>query len=140
MDDLLNQFNRLDLAQDHELELFHTEFVQLGSQLMNRPGTNTETAQFRSRFVSKFGFSPLVIARLWQILVEEQSPLPKKMKKLYVLWAMMLMKEYPTQRNFSSNVGGVDERTASNWAFKVLEEINCLVAAVVSFECYQCFI
>ena len=76
MESIVEKFNAVDIDRDHELDLLCNEFKSLGSDLLNRTGSDKSTNQFRSRFTAKFGFSPLVVARTWQILEEAQDPLP----------------------------------------------------------------
>lgn len=134
MDELVNTFGALDLNEKSDLDLITGEYEQLGAHYMNRAGTNTKSDQFWSRFVAKFGSSPRVFARVWQLLETEQSPLPQGLLKKHLLWLMNFCKEYPSIRSIASSLGGIDEHTASKWLKVAGDEVLSLSAVVVSLE------
>ena len=132
MESIVEKFNAVDIDRDHDFDHLCNEFKSLGSDLLNRTGSDKSTNSFRSRFTAKFGFSVLIVARNWQILEEEQNPLPVGLEKVRMLWLLILMKEYPVIRSLSSTIGGRDEKTTSKWVYACLEEVNFLAAYVVS--------
>ena len=74
----------------------------------------------------------MVVAHTWQILEEEQDPLPVGLEKMHILWLLILMKEYPVIQSLSSTIDGHDEKTTSKLVYYCLEEVNFLAAHVVS--------
>ena len=87
------------------------------------------------RFRSFFGSSKEVVMHLW-LLLAKHNLLPCKAKIKHLLWALYLMKVYPTEQSTCSVLGGsrgaIDPKTMRKWVWKFIRQIAKLGPVVVS--------
>lgn len=87
---------------------------------------------FHRRFKEQFGVTPEVCAKLWTLL-DPYATMANAVKPCHLLWALVFLKQYNTESNASSAVGGPDEKTYRKWVWHFVEAISYLESRVVSF-------
>jgi hypothetical protein len=107
------------------------EFSKLACEMMWRTYNASEKIRTR-RIKSFFGAPALVIAKLWELLMEKAGPWSTLTRKQHLLWALHLAKVYASQAVISSNVGAPDEKTYRKWAWLFLDGLVSLTFDVVS--------
>jgi hypothetical protein len=110
------------------------EFSKLASETMRRTYkffSNSEKVRNR-RIVAFYGAPALVMAKLWELLMEGTGPWTNQTKKVHLLWALHLAKVYSSESVLSASVGSPDEKTYRKWAWLFLEELAALTFDVVS--------
>jgi len=112
------------------------DFNGLAADLMNRSAEGSELTM-DVRFRSMFGVSAVVCAIVWTHLCQEDI-LPVDCVATYLLWALMFLKTYDTEKNLSGIAGGVDEKTYVKWTWIVLDGIALLEYKIVSIDCIYC--
>jgi hypothetical protein len=103
MDRLAHQFAALDvvdqLRRSHRMSLPNAElileFEGLACNIMNCPRAGSEKIRKR-RTVAFFGAPVLVIAKVWELLMENGGPWPIPTKKHHLLWTLHMAKVYAT--------------------------------------------
>jgi hypothetical protein len=110
------------------------EFEKVACEIMGKNTNYGGSADVRKRrILSFFGVPPLVMAKLWELLMEEcGGPWPRQTNKKHLLWALHLMKVYSTETVMASNVGCPDEKHYRRWAWLFIEELTNLEFYVVS--------
>jgi hypothetical protein len=109
------------------------DFLDIGLSIIGRPVNSDKLA--RDRFASSYGTEPLIVAILWQMLMnnsnkcDNSKPYPK-----HLLWALMFLKSYDTEMNIASRLR-VDEKTYRKWLWIILPWIATLKRDVVSLLC-----
>jgi hypothetical protein len=129
--DMLRRSSRMPLP-DAELII---EFSKLACEMMRKPYTGSDKIRNR-RIVSFFGAPALVIAKLWELLMEKAGPWPIGAKKKHLLWGLHLAKVYASEAVLSSNVSAPDEKTFRKWAWLFLTELASLTFDVASDRVY----
>jgi hypothetical protein len=125
--DQLRRSHRMSLP-DAELIL---EFEGLACDIMKRSRAGSEKIR-RRRIVAFFGAPALVIAKVWELLMEKGGPWPTGTAKKHLLWTLHMAKVYATTEVLSSSVGTPDEKTFRKWVKIFLFEISDLTPDVVS--------
>jgi hypothetical protein len=139
IDKLAHQFAALDvvdqLRRSHRMSLpdaeLILEFEGLACDIMKRPRAGSEKIRKR-RIVASFGAPVLVIAKVWELLMETGGPWPIATEKKHLLWTLHMAKVYATTEILASNVGARDEKTFRKWVKTFLFKISDLTPDVVS--------
>lgn len=127
----------LSTIQDNNMDNINDParpFIFYGLRLINgnRPSVDTRwNTVNQGRWQSNFGVSPKTCHYLWDALSEEGS-LPKKTEFFHLLWTLLFLKVYMTEKVMSSMIG-VDEKTYRKWVRAVLPAIAGLKERFVSF-------
>jgi hypothetical protein len=106
------------------------EFISFGLEIMKRRLTR-RTDVFQRRWKEMFGVTPEVCSKLWD-LCDPYNAMPNAVKPVYLLWALAFLKQYNTESNSASAVGGPDEKTYRKWVWLFVDEISYQEARVVS--------
>jgi hypothetical protein len=107
------------------------EFEQLACELMKRRMTGSRKVRHR-RIIAFFGAPPLVMAKVWELLMEVDGPWPNTTTKKHLLWGLHMMKVYASEEVLSANVGAIDEKTYRKWSKLFILELSYLAPEVVS--------
>lgn len=111
------------------LDELEEEFVGIAFDLFRR-GRRSNSFRVCDRRVRAWcGCSPLVIAKLWNLL--DRSGLPEHASKERLLWGLHLLKSYNDEGTAAAFCGGVDEGTFNRWAWFFIEELSYLEPVVV---------
>lgn len=126
--DTLRRSTRMTLPEA-ELILI---FSKLSCETMGKSYSGSEKIRTR-RIISFFGVPPIVIAKIWELLMEHAQPWPRGTCKKHLLWALHLAKVYASETVLSSNVGCIDEKSYRKWAWLFLDALASLASHVVSY-------
>ena len=114
-----------------QIKTLERQFTRIAFDLF-RGGRLTGSKVVRDRRIRAWtGCSLRVIAKVWYLL-ERGRDLPELATKERLLWALYLMKSYPTEEVAAAACGAVDEGTFREWAWFFIEEISYLADEVVS--------
>ena len=114
-----------------QIKTLERQFTRIAFDLF-RGGRLTGSKVVRDRRIRAWtGCSLRVIAKVWYLL-ERGGDLPELATKERLLWALYLMKSYPTEEVAAAACGAVDEGTFREWAWFFIEEISYLTDEVVS--------
>ena len=91
----------------------------------------------QDRFIGNFGTMPVIVAVLWRLLKPWVRRQRGYCKPWHLLWTLMFMKTYGTEKHLASFVGA-DEKTWRKWVWYMLEGIHNLSPKVVSFMVCCC--
>jgi hypothetical protein len=108
------------------------EFGQLSCEIMRKRYKGCSEKIRSRRIKSSFGAPPLVIAKLWELLMEKAGPWPQRAEKKHLMWALHLAKVYSSESDLSSFVDCPEEKTYRKWAWMFLEGLASLEFDVVS--------
>jgi hypothetical protein len=64
-----------------------------------------------SRIKALFGAPPLMLAKLWELLLEHADPLPIKARRIHMLWALHLAKVYANVHVMATTVSTPCKKT-----------------------------
>lgn len=106
------------------------DFELLGGEIMGR-STGGSAAVFADRWITFFGVVCAVVADVWNRLVEKDDPELKSAAPFHILWALLFLKQYPTETVFCKLVGVLDEGTVRYWSQLFVRHIGYLVPDVV---------
>ena len=81
-------------------------------------------------FRSFFGCGPLVFLSLWSMLITTDL-LPPDGTIVHLLWTLMFLKMYSTQKTLCSLAGGVNPETFRKWTWLFIRAIAALEPYVV---------
>jgi hypothetical protein len=82
--DTLRQSNRMEFPTAASV----AEFGKLGCKMMGKSATRDGSeAVWNRRILSFFGAPSLVMAKLWELLMDEGGPWPSQTQKKHLLWA-----------------------------------------------------
>jgi hypothetical protein len=111
------------------------DFEKLACRIMGKRcdgAARTSLGIRNRRILSFFGVPALVMAKLWELLMEHGGPWPHLTRKKHLLWALHLKKVHSTETVLASNVGCADEKNFRTWAWLFIEELACSEFHVVS--------
>lgn len=75
-------------------------------------------------FIEMFGISADVVCDVWtRIILLRKEHIPKGAEPKHLLWALLFMKVYATERILCSLAGGVDKDTFRKWRNIFIDEI-----------------
>lgn len=107
------------------------DFLKLGLFIAGRRVVKSRKVS-RGRFQSSFGTEPVVVADLWQLLMDCRLwTYRDKCKPSHLLWALMFLKTYGKEMDMAARVR-CDEKTWRKWVWVVLHGISLLKSDVVS--------
>ena len=73
------------------------EFNNLVCAIMKREKKGRSEKVRIKRIVSHFGAPPIVMAKLWELLIEFDAVADDGAKKVHLLWALYYLKEYSSE-------------------------------------------
>lgn len=88
-------------------------------------------------FRALFGCGATVALALWKMLCDNDL-VPASGKIIHLLWTLLFMKQYPTEKTFSTMCGGVHGNTLRKYVHPMINAICLLEANVVSTPDQQC--
>jgi hypothetical protein len=111
------------------------EFEKLTLLMLGR--TYGGSAKIRMRRICEtFGVPPIVMAKLWELLIEHQDEWPIGLAKHHLLWSLHKLKDYGCEstmvKTVSMNAYPVDEKTFRKWTKEVIMALQELKYTVVS--------
>jgi hypothetical protein len=107
------------------------QMEQLSLAILDR--RNTGSRQMLNRkIVEFFGVPTLVMAKVWELLVEYRGPLPNGSKKCHLLWTLHFLKTYSSSTALGKGVNCVSPKTFQYWTLFIIFELKELVPEVVS--------
>jgi hypothetical protein len=112
-------------------EMMRMGLQQVGFDLQRQ--ANTNRAANVKRFQAHYGSSPLVCAVIWEDLVASNT-LKARVKPKHYFISLHFLKRYPTQET-QAGVFGMNEKTASLWAWYFAKKIQALKSVKVSQVC-----
>ena len=119
------------------------QFLDHGNRLTNRGPYQTSVAGQAARksdidrFVTYFGVTPFVTAKIWQCLLHHDF-MPDKGTASHLLWALMLLKLYSTEEVLAG-IANVTAKTFRKWSQRFVLAISQLKPHVVSCFLYFCY-
>jgi hypothetical protein len=116
------------------------DFERLGGEIMERTTDGGSAAVFDARFIAFFGVVCAVVADVWNRLVEKSDPELESASPFHLLWALLFLKQYPTETVFCKLVGVRDEGTVRHWSQLFVRHIGYLVLDVVGCGICYCWI
>jgi hypothetical protein len=115
------------------------DFKKLGSEIMARSTDGGKSAAvFEARFVTFFGVICVVVANVWNRLVDKGDPELESAEPFHLLWGLLFLKQYPPETLFCMLVGVRDEGTVRHWSQLFVHHIAYLVSDVVSCSLLAC--
>ena len=120
-------------ALNHE-EVEAHELAELGYDLMgcifDSSQPNSRASQ--ERFKANYGYDENKCSIIWNYLVRSHwTELERSAKPIHLLWTLLYMKSYGTERKAASELG-IDEKTLRKWAWFIMEGISELAPCFVS--------
>ncbi|GAX24473.1 hypothetical protein FisN_2Hu038 [Fistulifera solaris] len=92
---------------------------------------SSEDGEFREMF----GCSVGVCVSLWNLLKKTESlPPGSTSNKEHLLWALMFLKVYGTEKVMCALAGGVDKDTFRKWSWQFVEAISSLQSFLIIWE------
>ena len=122
-----------EVRKSHKIPLPDASLVNVFEKLaldMMRCTSRSEKVK-RRKIVSFFGTVPLVMAKCWEYLVEEEL-LEEGAKMIHLLWALHFLKDYSSETNLSHACGMQDEKNFRDWVWKITRSIGDLRPVIVS--------
>lgn len=113
------------------------DFELLGGEIMGR-STDGSASVFEARWITFFGVVCVVVAEVWNRLIEKDDPELESAAPFHLLWALLFLKQYPTESVFCKLVGVQDEGTVRYWSQLLVRHIGYLVPDVVG--CNSCWL
>ena len=95
-------------------------------------------AVFEARFVTFFGVISIVVANVWNRLVDNGDPELESAEPFHLLWGLLFLKQYPSETLFCKLVGVQDEGTVRHWSQLLVRHIAYLVSDVVGCSLLAC--
>lgn len=109
-------------------------FLRVGMNMLNRPPSKL-TGQYTSddveHFKCTFGVAPIIVSVACD-LMREHTDMPNKIKPHHILWGLVLLKMYDTEKVLCDHVGARDEKNFRKWAWEVVGWLADLEPYVVS--------
>ena len=99
-------------------------FKQIGDAIVGR---NT-TGNLRT-FLAFFGISPLLIFRLWRLIVEESNQ--ECITPKHLMWTLLFLRCYSREEELATRIG-VTEKTMRKWVWIVISKLG-RIKKLVSF-------
>ena len=112
---------------------YYPTFVAEGAKMMKRKNPNRikHTDNFDRDFRSLYGCSPVVCATIW---VKCRFNIKKNLLPKHLLWALMFLKLYETERVHITIAGIADRQLFCEKVWPIVEEIAAQRKFVVSFS------
>lgn len=113
--------------------VFATEnnFIHVARPILDR---KPKGATSNRDFISMFGVTPQICAKVWNLLAAHDHPPPNNDKNKYLfkhlLWGLMFLKIYAT-RAILVQLAGVCKETFMKWAWITVKKIASLKSKVV---------
>jgi hypothetical protein len=115
------------------------DFEKLGGEIMARSTDGGRSAAvFEARFVTFFGVICIVVANVWNCLVDKGDPELESAEPFHLLWGLLFLKQYPSETLFCKLVGVQDEGTVRHWSQLFVRHIAYLVSDVVGCSLLAC--
>lgn len=119
-----------DISQTEE------EFRSIGISMMRREkAQNKSEISFLRRWKEHFGIRPRLIAHIWDTLLDKTMLLEIGASKKHLLWALMFLRLYLTEKVNCSLAGCLDEGTFRGWCWRFIDELAALAPSLVSLSC-----
>ena len=94
------------------LDQLAAEFDFLGHEMRRKnPGRGGSEKTADRRFQAWFGTPAIVMAKCWVLLLLDPDFDKSTKSKKWLLWALILLKEYTDEHAMAASAGGVDEKT-----------------------------
>ena len=122
-----------EVRKSHKIPLPDASLVNVFEKLaldMMRCTSRSEEVK-RRKIISFFGTVPLVMAKCWEYLVEEEL-LEEGAKMTHLLWTLHFLKDYSSETNLSHACGMQDEKNFRDWVWKITRSIGDLRPVIVS--------
>ena len=101
------------------------DFEKHGGEIMGRSTDGGRSAAvFDARFITFFGIVSSVVADVWNRLIEKSDPELESAAPFHLLWALLFLKQYPTETVFCKLVGVRDEGTVRHWSQLFVRHIH----------------
>jgi hypothetical protein len=113
------------------------DFEPLGGEIMGR-STGRSASVFEARWINFFGVICVVVADVWNHLIAKNEPELKSAAPVHLLWALLFLKQYPTESVFCKLVGVQDEGTVRYWSQLIVRHVGYLVPDVVRSHASSC--
>jgi hypothetical protein len=115
------------------------DFEKLGGEIMARSTDGGKSAAvFEARFFTFFGVICVVVANVWNRLVDKGDPELESAEPFHLLWGLLFLKQYPSETLFCKLVGVQDEGTVRHWSQLFVRHIAYLVSDVVGCSLLAC--
>jgi hypothetical protein len=114
------------------------DFEKLGGEIMARNTDGGSAAVFEAQFVTFFGVICMVVANVWNRLVDKGDPELESAEPFHLLWGLLFLKQYPSETLFCKLVGVRDEGTVRHWSQLFVRHISYLVSDVVGCSLLAC--
>lgn len=122
--------------QNQLIETSPDNFMVLAREIWRQDRDCKRALSSKDRnFCESFGCSLIVCHSLWILLVKTDY-LPANGKLNHLLWALMFLKIYGTEKIMCSLAGGVDKDTFRKWTWLFIEAIASLESSLVRFACF----
>ena len=105
------------------------EFDALACRFLNRRTIGGSEKEKKRDFKASFGALPTAMARIWELLIEEDL-LPYGCKKIHLLWCLYFMKTYPNERTEKATLNA-SVVTIRKWKWEFVFAIKDLVPRLV---------
>ncbi|KAG7361130.1 hypothetical protein IV203_036230 [Nitzschia inconspicua] len=111
------------------ISLTAREFLYLGLDLTNKTVKSESLA--RDRFMAHYGTEPIVVAVMWEMLIDDGWTKKKRgCKPKHLLFALKFKKSYDAEM-ITALALGVDEKTYRKWVWFMIEGIAQLKTLVI---------
>lgn len=129
--------NRFDLPDI----LLVNDFDLLAADIAGMPRSSTALVSTRNKYMIEFfGVPPIVMAKAWELIVENNEALRQGAKKKHLLWALHYLKAYPSNKvmcktmKLRDDKNIPDRKTLSKWVGYFIEEVCELEHIVIVWE------
>jgi hypothetical protein len=112
-------------------------------ELLGRSITKCTVHSFhnkRREFVTSFGIPPIVMAKIWEMILENGTSPNPKMKEKHFMWGLYFLKVYPGMKIMGASVKQdtelrkPNEKTVHKWIWIAIEAISDLHPNVIVWE------
>jgi hypothetical protein len=107
------------------------DFEPLGGEIMGRSADGRSATVFEACWIMFFGVVCVVVADVWNRLMKKDDPELESVTPIHLLWALVFLKQYPTESVFCKLVSVRYEGTVQYWSQLIVRHIGYLVPDVV---------
>ena len=109
------------------------EFEDLAFKIMRREKFGRSERIQNKRIVSHFGAPPVVLAKVWELLVDNVD-MDRGAEKKHLLWTLHSAKQYSTESTTCTMINVQDEKTLRKWKKHFFEYVAFLEPIVIKWE------
>ena len=122
-----------------EIAVLAEDFIVIAFRLFRKGKILESRTRTTQMMISWVGATPTMLGMLWYLLESTQSEWKRGASKERLLWGLLLLKAYESEKKNAAVVGGVDEATFAKWSWYFLSEISFLESFVIDSELHDAF-